>query len=193
MFLHACALAREIASLWGTGDELTFHGLNKACKRVVRSDGTHLEAQLTCNFGSRWADHHDNGRSFGSERRNPTGGGRPAGEYQGIDVIKQHRIRNPEVRRVCSHHRDVVARGTKQIGKRLWCTISLGQQDADVHSSKSHVQRLSQFDGDLAVGNNINRSTGSVGKHAGSGGTDCRQRHARVLFRGVTDTFGANS
>jgi hypothetical protein len=69
----------------------------------------------------------------------------------------------------------------------------LGQQDADVRSSQSNVQRLGQFDNDLAVGNHINRSTSSVGKHASRGGTDCRQRHAWVLLRCIADTFGADS
>jgi hypothetical protein len=175
------------------GDELTFHGLNKTCKRVVGSNGTHLEAQFTSNLGSRWADHHDNRRSFSSEGCDPTGGGRPAGEHQCVDVSEQRWVRNPDLRRVCSHHRDVVARRTEQISQRSWCTISLGQQDADVRSAQSNVQRLGQFDSDLAVGNHINRSTSSVGKHAGRGGTDCRQRHARMLFRCVADTFGAGS
>ena len=186
------ACSRGVASL-RRNSELTFQGVNKACKRVLGSDGADLEPEFLSNLCSSWADRHDNGRSVSPEGRYPTRGGRPAGEHKGIDVIELPRLWHPEPRRVRSHHGDIVARSAQQVGQRVGCTVSLRKQNADMLLSQTHVQRRSQLDSDLAVWNHIDRSPGEISKHARRGGANRRQRHAWVLFCCSADTLGTDS
>jgi hypothetical protein len=86
-----------------------------------------------------------------------------------------------------------VARSAQQVGERVWCTVCLRQQYANAVLPQSHAQCCSQLDSKLALGHHIDRPTGQIGEHPGRGGAYRCQRHARVQFCRIADSFGTDS